>query len=290
MVDLHGFKGELGLADLRLHLFDEGDHLLHLGKALHDGFQHGVIVYLIGAGFDHADLFSGAGNGKLQVALLALLGVGGQNDLTIDQTDIDAGDGLVPRNIGNRQCHGSADHTGDLGYAVGVNGKNCHHNGNIVAHILGEQRANGAVYHTAGKNSLIAGTTLTLEEGAGNLAHSVQLFLKVYGKRQKVDAVTRLGRGSRIDQNRRLAIAHQYRAARLTAHLAGLKAHLASGKFCFKYAEIFKHLFSPYFMSFVRLGSAFVLAIKPSSAQGKTFLRGNDSLLNPRGGRCRSFL
>ena len=243
MVDLHRLKGELGLADLGLYLLDEGDHLLHLCKALHNGLQHGVVVHLVGAGLDHADLIGGAGNGQLQVALLALLGVGGQDDLTIHQTDIDAGNGPVPRDIGDGQRHGCADHAGDLGNAVGVNGKDGHHNGNVVAHILGEQRTDGAVYHTAGKNSLIAGAALTLEEGAGDLAHGVQLFLKVHRKRQKIDAVTGLGGSGRIDQHGGFAVAYQHGAAGLTAHFTGLKAHLASGKFSFKYAEVFKHLF-----------------------------------------------
>ena len=47
-----------------------------------------------------------------------------------------------------------------------------------------------------------------------------------------------------------LTITDQDRAAGLAAHLASLKGHLASGKFGFKYAEVFKHLFSPYFVSF----------------------------------------
>ena len=65
VVDLLRLESELGLADLRLHFLDESDHLLYLGKALHDGFQHGVIVHLVGTGFDHADLFGSTGNGKL---------------------------------------------------------------------------------------------------------------------------------------------------------------------------------------------------------------------------------
>ena len=250
VIDLLGFKGELGLANLGLDFLDEGNHLLHLGKALHDGFQHGIVIHLIGASLDHADLFGGTGHGELKIALLALLGIGGEDDLAIYQADIDTSNGPIPRNIGDGQCHGSTDHTSDFRHTVGINGENGHHNGNIVAHILGEQRTDGTIYHAAGKHGLIAGAAFPLQEGAGDLAHGIQLLFKIDGKRQEIDAVTGLCGSGGIDQYGGLAIADQHRAASLAAHLASFKGHLASGKFGFKYAEVFKHLFSPYFVSF----------------------------------------
>ena len=55
-----------------------------------DGVQHGVLIDLIGTGLDHDDLVHGGGDGQGQVALLALLLGGVQDDLAVHQTHLHA--------------------------------------------------------------------------------------------------------------------------------------------------------------------------------------------------------
>ena len=241
MIHLLGFKGELGLADLLLDPLDELHHLLYLGEALHDGLQHDVVGHLLGAGLDHADLLIGTGHHQGQIALLSLLGGGGQDDLAIHQAHIDAGDGAVPGDVGDGEGEGGADHPGDLRLAVRVHRKDGHHHGDVVAHILGEEGPDGPVHHPGGEDGLIRGAALPLQEGAGDLAHRVEFFLKVHRQGQEVDAVTGLFGGGGVHQHGGLAVPHQDRAPGQAAHLAGLKADLFTGEFSLIHMEIFKH-------------------------------------------------
>ena len=247
VVHLLGFKGELGLADLRLDPLDELHHLLNLGKALHDGRKHHIVGHLFGAGLDHADLFIGTGHHQGQVALGPLLRGGGEDNLPVHQTDIDAGDGTIPGNIRDGKGKGGANHPGDFRLAVRVNGQNRHHHCDVVAHILGEEGADRPVHHTGGENGLIRGTALPFQEGAGDFAHRVELFLKVHRKGQEINAIPGLFGGGGVHQHGGFAVPHQDRASGQAAHLAGFKGDLFTGKLSFKYAEMFKHSVPPKF-------------------------------------------
>ena len=53
-----------------------------------DGTVHGVVIHLIGAGLDHHYLLAGGDDGHVQVADLALLGVGVEHQLAVHQTHL----------------------------------------------------------------------------------------------------------------------------------------------------------------------------------------------------------
>ena len=108
-----------------------------------------------------------------------------EHDLAVYQTNAYTSDRAVPRNIGNRDSDGSRAHTRDLGRAVVVNCEYGHNYRNIVSHILREEGAYRAVYHTRSEYSLIAGLTLALGERSGDLAYRVELFLIVYREGEK---------------------------------------------------------------------------------------------------------
>ena len=82
--------------------------------------------------------------------LVSLLGRGGVEEelLTVPAED-DAGDGAVERDIGDGHGGGGADHRGDLGGAVTVNGEHFAGDDNVVAQVGREERAHRAVDETA---------------------------------------------------------------------------------------------------------------------------------------------
>ena len=82
------------------------------------------------------------------------------------------------------------------------------HDGDVVAEVIGEEGADGAVDDAAGQDALFAGTALPAVEGAGDAAHSIHLLLKVHAQREEVDAVPGTGRGGGAHQNPGVAVAH----------------------------------------------------------------------------------
>ena len=103
----------------------------------------------------------------------------------------------------------------------------------VVAHALGEERAQRAVDQTGGQDGLLGRTALALDEAAGDLAHGIELFLKVHAQGEEVDArAGRLGDGG-ADQHDRVAVADQDGTGRLLGVAPKLKGQLAPRKLCF---------------------------------------------------------
>mgnify|MGYP007116385827 CR=1 FL=1 len=137
MIQLHGGKALLRLADLGHNAVDEGEHLLDFLMTGTDGAHHGLLIDLVGTGLDHDDLFLAGSKGQGEVAVLALLLGGVQHDLTVHQTDKDTCNGAVPRNVRHGDGQRGAVHAGDLCGAVGVKAHDSHRDADIVAHVLG---------------------------------------------------------------------------------------------------------------------------------------------------------
>ena len=162
---------ELRLADFGNNGVDEIDHFDVLLMSGHNGLEHGFVVNLVCAGFNHNNLFVGGADDEVQVGFGLLLGGGVQDDFAVHKGNLAACDRTVPRNIGDSGRHGGAEHTADCIGVVRVNGKCGHNHGAVVTHILGEKRAHGAVDNAAVKNGAVGGTTLSSGEGAGDFAH-----------------------------------------------------------------------------------------------------------------------
>ena len=239
------FEGKFRFADFCLYICDELCDLLDFLMTLCNRFEHGFVVHLVGACFDHNDLLAGTGNGQLKVGMLSLLLVRADDDFTIHQTNLHTADWTVPRNIRDGQRKGGTQHTGNLRGVVLINRKNGHNNRNVVAHILREQRTDWAVHQTGGQDCLLGRAALTLDERAGDFTYRIQFFFKIDRQREKVYPFTRFLGSGHIDHYCGIAVANQYRAVCKTSHLACFKADLFAGKLGFKHSKVFKHLSQP---------------------------------------------
>ena len=221
-IEAHDLEIDLRLAALGHDAVDEGDDLLDLHVSGLDGVQHGVLIDLIGTGLDHDDLVHGGGYGQGQVALLALLLSGVQDDLAVHQTHLHAADGAVPGDVGHGGHQRSADHTGDLGAAVRVKAHDGHGDAHVVAHLLGEQRAHGAVHHAAGEDGALTGAALAAHKAAGDAACGVELLLILHVQGEEIHALAGLGAHDHVAHDAGLAVADQRTGVGQTAHLAHL--------------------------------------------------------------------
>ena len=221
-IQTHHLKIDLRLTALGHDAVDELDDLLDLHVSGLDGVQHGVLVHLVGTGFDHDDLVHGGGNGQGQVADLALLLGGVQHDLAVHQTHLHAADGAVPGDVGHGSDQRRTDHTGDLRAAVGVQAHDSHGDAHVIAHLLGEQRAHGAVHHAAGEDGALTGAALAAHKAAGDAACGVELLLILHVQGEEIHALAGLGAHDHVAHDAGLAVADQRTGVGQTAHLAHL--------------------------------------------------------------------
>ena len=170
---------ELRLADLGDHLVDEVENRLQMLVSLHDALVHDVLGDLIGLGLDHDDLLVGCSDGGGHAVGLALLLGGVEQILLAVPAEDYARDGAVERNIGDADSGRRADHCGDLGAAVAVNGQHLAGDDDVVAQVGREQGAHGAVDQAGCENRGQAGLTLAAHEAAGDAADRVELFVEV---------------------------------------------------------------------------------------------------------------
>ena len=82
------------------------------------------------------------------------------------------------------------------------------HDGHVIAEVIGEQGADGAVDDAAGEDALLAGAALAAVEAAGDAAHRVHLLLKIHAQGEEVDAVAGTGGGGGTAEHAGVAVAH----------------------------------------------------------------------------------
>ena len=234
--------GELGLADLGDHAVDKIEHRLHHLVRLHDALVHDIVGDLVGLGLDHNDLLVRGGDGRCHAVGFLLGGGGVEEELLTVPAEDDTGDGAVERDIGNGNGGGSADHRGDLGGAVTVNGEHFAGDDNVVAQVGREERAHRAVDETAREHGVERGTALAAVEAAGNAADGVELLIEVYGEREVVDAVLRAGRRGGGHENAGVAVADENRSVAELGHLADLHEERTAAVVHFVTLEIRKFL------------------------------------------------
>ena len=221
---------ELFLADLSHHLVDEGDLLLGFLEAFFDALQHNLVGDLVGASFDHDHFFAGSHHGGQHFADLALFLVGVDDDLAIHITHVDAAHGAVPGDVGDSQSGGGADGGSDLRLAVIVHAQDGADHGHVIAEVAGEQGTDGAVDAAGSQDSIQAGTAFSAHEGAGDAPHSVQLFLKIHGQREEVDAVSGTGGGGSGAEHGSLAVADDHSGVGQLTDLAHLQLQGATSQ------------------------------------------------------------
>ena len=214
----------------------------------HDAVVHHIVRDFPSARFDHRNELGGGGHRYVHLVSFLLLGGGVDDVLAVHIADGNAGDRAGPRNIGNRESDGGADHGSDFGRAVRVNRHHRADHGNIVAHILREQRADRPVDHAGGEDGRFGRAAFALHEGTGDLAHGVKLFFIIHRKGEEVDPVARLRGHGGGAQHGGLTIADEAGAVGQLRHFAGFHLQRAAGEFGFKNLEIFKHTKPPKYL------------------------------------------
>ena len=177
----------------------------------------------------------------MHLGFLFLFGRRVDDVFAVNQTDNNAADGAIPGNIRDGQGDGGRDHGGDLGRAVRIHAHDGAHYGHVIAHILGEERADGAVDHAAGQDGLFARTGFAALIGAGNVTDRIQLFLIIHRKREEIHSFTRLGRHGYRPQNHGVAITHEAGAVGQLRDLSGFDHKGTSGQSRFEHFVIFEH-------------------------------------------------
>lgn len=203
----------------------------------HDRVEHHIVRHLIGACLDHDHLFLGACHGELEIGDLPLLLGGVHHGFPVHKTHEHARDRTVPGDVRNGQGDGRADHGGDLRAAIVVHAHHQKVQRHVVAQILREKRTDGTVDDTCGKDRLFRGSALSAQISAGDPSHGVELFVKIYRQRQKIDAVPRLCGCGGGAENGCFAVLHERRAVGKARHFAGLYPQGSPRQLCFKYSS-----------------------------------------------------
>ena len=239
-IGVGGLVGELLFADLGDDAVDEFDDFLVRFVSGHDGVEHDVFRDLVTAGLDHGDQVFRGRDGQFEVGSGSLLEGRVDDDLAVDETDLNGGDGAVPRDVGDGNGGGDADGGRYLGGAVRVDAHDRRDDGAVVAQVLREQRTDGTVDAAGRKDRLFRRSALSSLEGAGDTADGVHFLLEVDGEREEIDAFpgfVRCGHGAEHD---RFAIAGQDGGVGELSHFAGFQFQRTAGQSGLIHFVVFK--------------------------------------------------
>ncbi len=87
---------ELGLANLGNHPVDQLHLLLVFLMGQLNGAEHGVVVHLVGAGFDHDHFLARGHHGHVQIGNLSLLAGGIEHQFTVHQANLQRTHRAIP--------------------------------------------------------------------------------------------------------------------------------------------------------------------------------------------------
>src|SRR5579859_247540 len=175
--------------ELRVELLTGGDDLLDLRVAKFESIDDGFFGDFERAGLDHDNGFFGSGDDDVQQALLLFSNRRVGHELAIQQTNADASNGLLKRQIGTIGRSGSGSNGNHVGIIVAVRGEHHRHNLRFVAPGLRKERAHGTVNQARGEDFLFRRTPFALEETSGNFPGGIRIFAIVDGQRKKVAVV-----------------------------------------------------------------------------------------------------
>ena len=189
-------------------------------------------VCLGGLGLDHHDrdvglalvLDDAAGDDHVEDGALEL-GVRREADpLAVDQGDADAADRTAERDAGELRRHRCRVDRDDVVEVLRVERHDRLDDLDLVAQALGERRAQRPVDQPAGEDGVLAGTSLTTEERAGDPADGVHPLFDVDGQGKEVQVLFRaLGRGGRRQHHRGVVEVGDSRAGCLAGETPGFE-------------------------------------------------------------------
>ena len=163
----------LFLAALSYNGVDKADNLLVHFVCLKNSIGHLLLRDLIGTGLDHDHLFPGRCNSQSHVGNLLLICCGVDDKLSVHKTYLCGCAWSGKGDIGNTGRNGGTQHSGQFRAAVRINGHYDIIQRNIIAVILWEQRAHGAVDHTACKDSVLRCLSLSLVKSSRDLSYGI---------------------------------------------------------------------------------------------------------------------
>src|SRR4051812_19203594 len=206
----------------------ERAELLDLAVGDVEGVEHLRLGDLVGARLDHQDRLVRAGHDEVEVGVVDEVGLARVDDeVALDLADAHGADRRRERDRRDHQRGGRAVHREDVVGMLVVDAQRHVHELRLVVPALREERADRTVDHARGQGALLTGTTLALEEGAGDLARGVHALLDIHRQGEEVHvAEVADGRGA---EDHRVALADDDSAGGLPGHLAGLERDLLAG-------------------------------------------------------------
>ena len=220
----------LRLANLLLNVGVERNQLLVDRICLIDVADHFFLRDLIGAGLNHDHLLSRRSYGETKIAFIPILLAGVHNHLTVHKAKLRGCAGTCKRNIRNGGSKRCTHHGNQLRTAIRIHAHNHALQGNIIAHILREQRTHRTIDDAARQNCIVAGLSFSLLEAARNLSDCVKFLTVLYGQREEIHAVTRCCRLRCRAQNGGIAVVHERAAVCLLANSSDIHGKRAPCK------------------------------------------------------------
>ncbi len=182
--------------ELGVKFLDGGDDFLDLSVAEFEGVRDGLFGNFESTGFHHDDGFFRAGDDDVQETFL-LLGDGWIGDeLAVEQTHADGGDGFLKREVRAVARGGSSGDGDDIGIVVAVSGKHHADDLGFIAPSFGKERAKRAVNQAGSENFFFGRPAFAFEEAAGNFSSGIGVFTVIDSKRKKVAIVGSGGHAS----------------------------------------------------------------------------------------------
>ena len=200
------------LLDRRVRRFERVDDLL---------FGH-----FLRAGLDHHQAVLAAGDDEVELALLALREGRVDEVLAVDQADAHAGNGLLERNLGERERGGGAGDREHVGVVLAVGRQHQRDDLRFEAPAGREERTDRPIDQAAGQHFLFGRLAFALEEAAGDASRRVGVFAVVDRQRQEIDPFARTGGTAGRDEHHRVAEADDDGAVGLFGQLAGFETEV----------------------------------------------------------------
>ncbi len=119
---------------------------------------------LIGTGFYHQDRVAGSCDPQVEIGFFNLRIGGIDNEFTVDPSNADCAYRAVPRDVRDGQRDRSRVDRQNIQRIFHIRREGIQSDLHIVAHVLGEQGADGAVCKAGDQNSVAAGPAFTAEE------------------------------------------------------------------------------------------------------------------------------
>ena len=218
-----------GLPAFLRELVDRRDDLANLGVRELDRAEELFLVDFVAAALDHHDGVGRSGDHDVHAAGLVLRQRRIADVLAVlVATDAHCGDGLIERNVAQRERGAGGADAEHVGVELGIDREHRRDDLNVVAKTVGEERTNRAIDLARADHRVLRRPAFALDVAAGDLSGGVHLLFEVAGQREKVDTFAGFfGGGDGAEHDVLIAITNQSGAVCLLREFAGFDDHRA---------------------------------------------------------------